>query len=351
MKYLFLLSFTFLLACTNSTVPSNEVDSDSDIVEATITTEISRAQEPVEEAKDREQLQKELSPAEPEVLLAKKTADEKKNQRTSVKSREKKEKQKEVTPITSVDVTKAKQSAKTVAPEKQSPEVPTNITSSPQSEPSTKPNHDAWDAIAKTYISSSGVVNYTGLKGKEATLDAYLDDLANQSPTADWGRNEIMAYWINAYNAFTVKLILKNWPVKSIMDLHGGKAWDVKWITLGGKSYSLNNIEHDILRKRYPDPRIHFAVNCAAQSCPPIHNRAFTASNLKSTLERLAKNFINNNKYNTITVDEAKVSKIFEWYASDFGDLKAYLNKYSNATLVETATIGFQEYDWALNGK
>ena len=85
-----------------------------------------------------------------------------------------------------------------------------------------------------------------------------------------------MAYWINVYNAFTIKMIVDNYPVSSITKLHGGKPWDVKWIELGEKKYSLNEIEHNILRPQFKDARIHFAVNCAAQSCPPILNKAWT---------------------------------------------------------------------------
>lgn len=214
-----------------------------------------------------------------------------------------------------------------------------------------RPDHANWNQLLATYVTADGSVNYSGLKAAQTTLDAYLNELATATPDASWERKEAMAYWINAYNAFTVKLILKNWPVKSIMDLHGGKAWDVKWIELAGKTYSLNQIEHDILRPVYKDARIHFAVNCAAQSCPPIHNRAFTAGNLNTKLESLTKSFINNPKYNFIKYTEAKVSSIFDWYGKDFGNLKAYLNKYSTTQITEGTTLEFKEYDWALNGK
>ncbi len=158
-----------------------------------------------------------------------------------------------------------------------------------------------------------------------------------------------MAFWINAYNANTIKLILKKYPVKSITDLDGGKPWDVKWIKIGSKTYSLNNIEHDIIRPRYKDARIHFAVNCAAASCPPLPNKAFTAANLNSLLESRTRSFVRNSKYNTINDDAVKVSKIFDWYGEDFGDLREYLNKYAATEIPEGTEIGFAEYDWALN--
>ena len=158
-----------------------------------------------------------------------------------------------------------------------------------------------------------------------------------------------MAYWINAYNAFTIKLILDHYPVKSIKDIDGGNPWEVRWIKLGDKTYSLNQIENDILRPRYKDARIHFAVNCAARSCPPLYNRAFTAEILNASLDRLTRQFINNDRYNAIRPAAAEVSQLFNWYGSDFGDLAAYLNKYAETDLQPGAKITFKEYDWGLN--
>lgn len=210
-------------------------------------------------------------------------------------------------------------------------------------------SHEAWDALLKKFVSADGKVNYKGFKSSEGDLDAYLDHLDKHPVKADWSKADKMAYWINAYNAFTVKLIVDNYPVNSIMDLHGGKPWDVKWIKLGDQTYSLNNIENDILRPKYKDARIHFAVNCAAQSCPPLLNRAWQASTLNSTFDQQAKKFINNPKFNKISANNAQVSKIFEWYASDFGNLIDYLNKYSNTTIQASAKVSYLEYDWALN--
>jgi hypothetical protein len=158
-----------------------------------------------------------------------------------------------------------------------------------------------------------------------------------------------MAFWINAYNAFTIDLIIDNYPVSSILNLDGGKTWDVKRITLGGKKYSLNQIENEILRPVFKDPRIHFALNCAAKSCPPLYNKAFTAENLERALEQRTRQFINDANFNSLTAEKASVSKIFEWYAADFGDLKTYLNKYAVEKLNNSTAIGFLKYNWALN--
>ncbi len=214
-----------------------------------------------------------------------------------------------------------------------------------------KPDHTAFNALLSKYVSSTGKVNYDGIKSSIASLDAYLADLESNPVASDWSRNEKLAYWINAYNAYTIKLILNNYPVSSITKIAGGKPWDKKWINIGGKTYSLNNIENDIIRPQFNEPRIHFAVNCAALSCPPLANKAFTAGNLNSLLEKQTKAFINNSKYNTITGGSVSVSKIFDWYGKDFGDLKAFLNKYSSSKIAAATEVGFSDYDWALNNK
>jgi hypothetical protein len=133
------------------------------------------------------------------------------------------------------------------------------------------------------------------------------------------------------------------------MNFDGGKTWDVRRIKIGDKKYSLNNIENDIIRPQFKDPRIHFAVNCAAKSCPPLWNRAFTAENLETALEARTKAFINDPKYNTLSGARAQVSKIFDWYGADFGDLKKFLNQYANTKLKASAVVAFSEYNWDLN--
>ncbi|MEQ1744674.1 MAG: DUF547 domain-containing protein, partial [Saprospiraceae bacterium] len=211
------------------------------------------------------------------------------------------------------------------------------------------PLHEAWDRLLRKHVNASGKVNYKGFRADKAALDTYLAALATNPPAEGWSRAEKMAYWINAYNAFTIDLITDNYPVASIMNLDGGKTWDVKRIELGGKKYSLNQIENDILRPQFKDARIHFAVNCAARSCPPLHNRAYTADNLATMLEQRTRQFVNDPKYNTLSEGKAQVSKIFEWYAADFGNLREFLNRYAAAQVSGDAVIGFAEYDWALN--
>ena len=210
-------------------------------------------------------------------------------------------------------------------------------------------DHSPWNALLDQYVAADGRVNYSAWQAAQSGLTEYLQLLAQDAPDQGWSRSEAMAYWINAYNAFTVKLILDNYPLKSIMDLHHGKPWDVPWIVLEDQKYSLNQIENEILRPQFKDARIHFAVNCAARSCPPLTNQAFTAENLDGLLERRTRDFINATQYNTIASDNVQISKIFEWYAVDFGDLLAYLNKYARVKIDAGASITYQDYDWSLN--
>jgi Protein of unknown function, DUF547 len=209
--------------------------------------------------------------------------------------------------------------------------------------------HVGLDSLLQRYVSTDGKVNYRGLKAEQAALTAYLQVLSDHVPTDNTDRSVALAYWINAYNAFTLDLIVRNYPTKSIMRFDGGKTWDVRRIVLGGKKYSLNQIENDIIRPKFKDPRIHFAVNCAARSCPPLHNRAFTATNLEVILDARTRLFINNPAYNSINGTTVRVSKIFEWYAVDFGDLRNFLNKYADKPVKRGASIVFQEYNWDLN--
>ena len=210
-------------------------------------------------------------------------------------------------------------------------------------------SHVALDSLLQQYVSASGQVNYKGLKANKEVLDAYCQSLSYQPVQDSWSREEQMAYWINTYNAFTLKLIVDNYPTKSILNFDGGKTWDVKRIKIGDKKYSLNNIENDILRPQFKDARIHFAINCAAKSCPPLWNRAYTAKNLETALDTRAKAFINNSGFNKISAGKASVSKIFDWYGVDFGDLKKFLNRYAEVQLKGNAAVVFEEYNWDLN--
>ena len=211
-------------------------------------------------------------------------------------------------------------------------------------------NHEAFNTLLSKFVSGDGVVDYTGLKASGRALNAYCQNLTDNPPKDSWTKNEKLAYWLNAYNAFTLKLITDNFPLGSITDLEGGKPWDKKWISIGDQTLSLNGIENDIIRPRFGDPRIHFGLNCAAKSCPKLANYAFTAKNVDSKLSALTKTFINSGS-NKLAEDEISISKIFDWYKEDFGDVVTYINKYSSVRINPNAKVAFMDYDWSLNGK
>lgn len=210
-----------------------------------------------------------------------------------------------------------------------------------------QPSHEAFDILLKKNVSAEGKVNYKGFKSEKTTLDSYIKTLSDNAPQDNWSKNDKLAYWINAYNALTIKLIVQNYPLSKITDLDGGKTWDVKRYTLGGKKLSLNDIENQILRPM-GDARIHFAINCAAKSCPPLLNKAFSANNVIELLESRTKQFINSSA-NVLKPTDIKVSKIFDWYGKDFGNIAEFIAKYAKTKVKSTANISFMDYDWRLN--
>jgi hypothetical protein len=213
-----------------------------------------------------------------------------------------------------------------------------------------QPNYALYDSLLRTYVTSAGKVNYVALKRDRALLDAVVADFSAQNPAAeDWQSDQKKAFWINAYNVFTLDLVVRNYPLSSITKLDKGKTWDVRRITINGEKYSLNQIENDILRPQYQDGRIHFAVNCAARSCPPLLNRAYLPEMLDEQLDAQTRKFVRS-KYNDLSADVVKVSKIFDWYARDFGNLINFLNRYATVKINKNARIEYLEYDWSLNG-
>lgn len=213
------------------------------------------------------------------------------------------------------------------------------------------PDHSGWDKSLKRNVSASGVVNYGGFAA-DADFKNYLLTLAGTHPDESWSRNEQMAYWINAYNAFTVKLIVDHMPLKSIKDIEG--PWDKKFIQIEGKAYSLNDIEHQILRPVYKDPRIHFAVNCASGGCPPLLNASFKAKSLDEQLDQVSRAFVNSASHNQISTSAVSISEIFNWFKDDFkagGGVIAFLNSHSKTPISADAAISYNTYDWTLNGK
>jgi hypothetical protein len=225
---------------------------------------------------------------------------------------------------------------------------PPSVVSSVQSHPDA-PSHAAWNSLLQRFVNGDGAVDYRGFARAENELNVYLETLAEATPDTDWSRAERLAYWINAYNAFTIKLILDHLPLSSIRDIE--QPWATKWIELDGETYSLDDIEHRIIRPTFDEPRIHFALVCAAASCPPLANQAFTARNLNRLLEERAITFIRDETFNVTQEAVVRVSPIFDWYGEDFGDLRDYFNQYLRTDIPEGKEITFLEYDWSLNDR
>lgn len=224
-----------------------------------------------------------------------------------------------------------------------------------------RPSHQQWDKLLKKYVSDHGAVNYNGLLSEKDQVDAYLDLLDRNPPQSYWSREEKLAFWINTYNAATVKLILDNYPVESIQDLHPDlkipfirDVWHLEFFTIGGEERSLDEVEHGILRKAFNEPRIHFAVNCASISCPILLNEAFQPVKLEAQLTQQARAFINNPYRNQINQDQAYLSKIFKWFTGDFtenGTLVDFINQYSDTQISEETDIDHLAYNWKLNDR
>jgi len=218
-------------------------------------------------------------------------------------------------------------------------------------------SHQAWDDLLSTYVKQNGDVDYASWAKDRESLEAYLNLLQDHGPSHTWTRAEQMAYWINAYNAFTIEIILRHYPLSSIKDIGGNytfvnSVWDLKFFKIAGQEMDLNTIEHRILRQEFGDPRIHFAINCASFSCPRLRNEAYTPERLEDQLEDQARYLINNPRKNRISEDRVELSMIFKWYEVDFEEelpLKAYINRYASLPLKEENDIEYIDYDWSLN--
>ena len=210
--------------------------------------------------------------------------------------------------------------------------------------------------LLQKHVTKDGFVDYKNFKADKVNLDNYISYLEKTSPNQSWSTNKQKAFWINAYNTYTIKIILENYPLNSIMDIKkdGKTAWKIPFAKVGGKTYTLDEIEHQILRKNLFDPRIHVGVNCASGSCPKLLNIAFTEENIDAELEKLMKAFVNDSKRNKLSAKKVQISSIFDWFKDDFtknGTIINYLNKYAETKISAKAKISYLKYDWTLNGK
>jgi len=217
-------------------------------------------------------------------------------------------------------------------------------------------SHETWTALLQEHVNEEGKVNYSGFQEDIIPFNSYLTLLSDNIPGDNWSDNDKIAYWINVYNAFTVKLILDHFPLKSIKDISAGlpminSPWDIKFFKIGNVDFDLNTVEHEILRKEFDEPRIHFAINCASFSCPKLRTEAFESDQLENQLNDQAKAFILNSDKNKITESQSSLSKIFSWFESDFtssGGVSTFIKKY-HPDFNHQNKIRYLDYDWSLN--
>jgi uncharacterized protein DUF547 len=214
--------------------------------------------------------------------------------------------------------------------------------------------------LLKNYV-KDGVVDYAGFKRNESRLDAYLRMLEGVN-TGTLERRAQFAFYVNAYNAWTIKLILTGYPgVESIKDLGSvfKSPWKKEIVRLDGDSVSLDHVEHEILRPRFKDARVHFAINCASRGCPPLFAEPFQGDILEQQLDTVTGAFLNDPGYNRLDGNTLYVSRIFKWFKEDFNkDIVGFFLKYAEGPLKKGLAAGkdslkikYLDYDWSLNGK
>jgi hypothetical protein len=227
-------------------------------------------------------------------------------------------------------------------------------------------SHTVFDGVLKQYV-TNGRVEYVALKSHPEKLNRYLGEVAKVSEFdfTQWGQSQQLAFVINAYNAYTLKLILDHYPIASIKDI--GHFWSGPWdqpvVQLFGKRITLNALEHGILRKNYSEPRIHFALVCAAKGCPPLRREAYVASRMNEQLDDQARRFLADDSKNHVDVAHHMVflSPIFKWYAEDFarnsGSVLEYIQPYwpkggrdiLGKMGYKHLQIRYTVYNWSLN--
>ena len=229
-------------------------------------------------------------------------------------------------------------------------------------------DHSAFDQVLATHVDDTGMVDYAALKAHRSEhLDPYLEQLAETDVDA-LSPDETLALWINAYNALTLAFMLDHYPVDSIWETTPGETaatteenpFEQPVGTVAGRSYTLDEIEHNEIDAHFDDPRFHFAIVCAAVSCPPLRVEAYTGDQLDTQLHDQAVRFIHDHPDNRISSsdDTIHVSTVFEWFIHDFGGdtdgIQAYLAPFFEGTVrkqLEEAAfhVEFTDYDWTIN--
>ncbi len=221
--------------------------------------------------------------------------------------------------------------------------------------------HPLWNKVLQTYTKKENnqvLVNYKELKSNASTLNQYLQTLERltKEEFKSFTNKQKLSFWINAYNAYTLKIVIDHYPVKSIKEIKSGwfssGPWSKEFILLFKDKISLDHIEHEIVRKQFNEPRIHFALNCASIGCPSLYQEAFSASKLEEQLDQSALHFLKNKDKNFVKGSTLHVSKIFKWYGDDFNSQFESFENYiiQNLNLPKkNYQIEYNDYNWNLN--
>ena len=224
--------------------------------------------------------------------------------------------------------------------------------------PAAPPATDDWAEVLRRFVTDDGGFRYAALAGDAGArerLERYVAAIG-EANSEGWSRDEALAFYINAYNALTVHAVLEHWPIESVMDIEG--FFDGQPHRVAGRERTLNQLENDILRSDvYAEPRIHFAVNCASASCPPLQGEPFAAETLDATLARAARSFVRATTHRQGRV--VRLSKLFEWFAADFervGGVRAFVASQlpeadADAVRDPATRLRYDEYDWSINAR
>jgi len=223
-------------------------------------------------------------------------------------------------------------------------------------------SHAAWDALLRQHVvllegGRASQLRYAGIAQERAAFRQYLDSLSRvgEAEFQAWSRPQQMAFLVNAYNAYTVEKILTRYPdIRSIWDFGKffGNPFRDEFFPLLGRKASLDAVEHGMLRKRYGEPRIHFAVNCASVGCPMLREEAYVAPRLEQQLEEQTVRFLSDRSRNRYREGRLEVSMIFDWFREDFEPREAFLLRYAALLGVPPGVrpkLAFLDYDWSLN--
>ncbi|MEM1057344.1 MAG: DUF547 domain-containing protein [Bacteroidota bacterium] len=227
-------------------------------------------------------------------------------------------------------------------------------------------DHSDFTAVLQAHVDADGQVDYAGLAADPTGLDAYVGRLAATDPSA-LSDDDRLAFLLNAYNAYALRLVADHYPIESILDVTPGpfvpsvnSPFSVSFAQIGGEEVSLDDIEHGTIRENFDEPRIHVALVCAAIACPPLRREAYEGAQLDAQLDDQAQIFLANAEKNLVNVSAgtARFSKIFDWFKGDFGgsdaDIQRFAAPYFEGEAREalegaTLDVSYFDYDWSLN--